>query len=138
MKPRKAGQQKPQELRQRSQEQDAPDRRSRQRFSLRLPGRFGRIGPRSLLDRIVIGQSVNFSSTGLLFTTSEAFLPGQAVKACIDWPIRLHHRVRLTLIVEGLVVRSKGNYTAMHIEKYQFKTSGPAGVAVVTMKQAVR
>jgi hypothetical protein len=102
--------------------QDADDRRRRLRFSLRMTVKCARIGTRFLLDHSIAGEILNISSKGVLFTTSEAFLPGQAVRAVIDWPIRLHNRVRLTLVVEGAVVRSVGRLTAMDIERYQFKT----------------
>jgi hypothetical protein len=127
--PRKAEWQGPPEQGPGSQEQARDDRRSRQRFSFRLAVRCGRIGPRFRLDRVAVGESLNISSKGLLFTASEVFLPGQVVKAFLDWPIRLHDRVRLTFVVEGPVVRSSGNHTAIRIERYEFKTSAAAGVA---------
>jgi hypothetical protein len=130
MTPREAELQGPSEQLQESQEQDADDRRSRHRFSLRLAVRCRRIGARFLLDRILVGESLNISSKGLLFTTSEAFRPGQFVEAFIDWPIRLQDGVRLALVVQGAVVRSSGNHAAMHIEKYQFRTCAAAGVAI--------
>jgi hypothetical protein len=79
-----------------------------------------------MLDKISIGESVNISSTGLLFRTTEAFQPGQIVKASIDWPALLDQRVRLTLDVEGPVVRQAGDHAAMRIEKYEFRTRGAA------------
>src|SRR5579863_6609147 len=96
---------------------DVTDRRSRRRFSLRLAVRYRLIQPRLPLDRDMAGESLNLSSTGLLFTAGEALLPGQVVEVFIDWPIRLHNGVRLTLVVEGTIVRSAGNHAAMHIEK---------------------
>jgi hypothetical protein len=130
MTPREAELQGPLEQLQESQEQDADDRRGRHRFSLRLAVRCRRIGARFALDRILVGESLNISSKGLLFTTSEAFRPGQFVEAFIDWPIRLRDGVRLALVVQGEVVRSSGNHAAMHIEKYQFRTCAAAGVAI--------
>jgi len=84
------------------------------------------MGLRFVLDRISVGESLNISSKGLLFTTSEVFLPGQAVEASIDWPMRLHESIRLRLVVKGAVVRSADNQAAIHIEKYEFRTwAGP-------------
>ncbi len=79
-----------------------------------------------MLHRFSVGESVNISRAGLLFTTTEAFLPGQVVKASIDWPVRLDHRVSLTLVVEGPIVRKTGDQAAMRIEKYEFRTRGAA------------
>jgi PilZ domain len=110
--------------------QDTADHRSSQRFSLRLAVKCLRAEPLVTLERASIGESVNLSSTGLLFKTTEALLPGQLVKASIDWPARLDHRVRLTLDVEGPVVRKAGDHIAMRIEKYGFRTRGAAEWAV--------
>jgi hypothetical protein len=111
------------------QEQETDNRRSRHRFSLRLAVRCRRMGARFAQDRILVGESLNISSKGLLFTTSEAFRPGQFLEAFIDWPIRLRDGVRLALVVQGAVVRSSGDHAAMNIEKYQFRTCAAAGVA---------
>jgi hypothetical protein len=110
-------------------ERVAADRRSRLRFSFRLAVTCRRVGPRFLLDRIIVGESLNISSKGLLFTANERFRPGQLVRAFIDWPIRLQSRVRLTFVAEGTVVRSAGNITAMAIKRYHFRTSAAGGVA---------
>lgn len=126
----KAELQKPLEQRQGSGTRDVADRRTCRRFSLRLAVRCRRMGARFLLDRISVGEIVNISSKGLLFTTSDVFLRGQVVEASIDWPIRLHPGVRLALVVKGAVVRSSGNHAAMHIEKYQFRTCAAAGVKI--------
>jgi hypothetical protein len=107
---------------------DTDDRRINQRFSLRLAIKFRRIERRAVLDRIIIGESLNISSKGLLFTATEAFLPGQIVEAFIDWPMLLDSRVRLTLVVEGVILWAAENKTAMSIEKYQFKTRPSAKV----------
>jgi hypothetical protein len=106
------------------------DRRKRRRYSLRLAVKCRRIEPRPLLNSIVAGRILDISSNGLLFTTREAFKPGQIVEAFIDWPIRLHDGARLTLVVEGPVVRSAGNRAAMQIEKYQFRTCAAGGPAL--------
>jgi hypothetical protein len=97
------------------------DRRRSHRFSLRLPVRCRRIGRPC---PTIISETVNISSKGLLFTTTEALLPGQVVEAFIDWPARLDNHVRLTLVVEGPVVTKVGDRTAMRIERYQFRTRG--------------
>jgi hypothetical protein len=130
MTPRKGDLEGPREQPRRNRERDVTDRRSRRRFTLRLAVRYRLIQPRVLLDRFMVGESLNLSSIGLLFAAGETLLPGQVVEVFIDWPIRLHNGVRLTLVVEGAVVRSDGNHAAMHIEKYQFRTCAAAGLAV--------
>ena len=97
------------------------DRRNNHRFDLRLRIQCRRIDPPG---RNIVCESLNISSTGLLFTTTEAFQPGQLVEAYIDWPMRLDDSVRLTLVVEGPVVWKENAQIAMRIDKYQFKTRG--------------
>jgi hypothetical protein len=100
------------------------DRRVSQRYPLHLAVKCRRIEPHSSWSELIYGESLNISSTDLLFTSTEAFLPGQAIEAFIEWPIRLDNRVRLTLVVEGTVVRSAEDRSAMRIERYQFRTRG--------------
>src|ERR1700728_534345 len=100
------------------------ERRLSQRYPLRLAVKCRRIEPQFPWNRLIVGESLNISSTDLLFTANEAFLPGQALEAFIDWPILLDNRVRLTLVVEGTVVRTAENHAAMRIERYHFRTRG--------------
>lgn len=102
----------------------AGNKRSSKRYTLGLALRCRPIEPQLRLARILIGESLNISSKGLVFTTTETFEPGQVVEAFIDWPMLLDGCVRLTLFVEGVVVRSAGNRTAMRIDKYEFRTRG--------------
>jgi hypothetical protein len=98
------------------------ERRMSQRYPLRLAVKCRRIEPQFPWNRLIAGESLNISSTDLLFTANEAFLPGQALEAFIDWPILLDNRVHLTLVVEGVVMKSAENHAAMRIERYQFRT----------------
>ncbi len=103
----------------------ADDRRS-QYFNLRLPVKCRRIDPPFTFGPSVICESLNISSKGLLFTTTETFQPGQVVEAFIDWPVLLDNCTRLRLVVEGPVVWKEGDEAAMRIDRYQFKTCGAA------------
>jgi hypothetical protein len=76
------------------------------------------------LGRNIICETLNISSKGLLFTTTEAFRSGQVVEACIDWPMRLDDSVHLKLVVEGAIVRKADDHAAMRIYKYEFRTRG--------------
>jgi PilZ domain len=98
-----------------------PDRRTCQRFPLRLPVRYRPTGaPAS--SNWAVSESVNISSGGLLFTTSEAVTPGEAIEAFLAWPVVLDNRIKLKLGIKGHVVRCDGNHTAMRLESYEFKT----------------
>ena len=98
------------------------DRLVRQRYPLRLTVKCRPTESQFPWSPAVTGESLNISSTDLLFTANEAFLPGQALEAFIDWPILLDNRVHLTLVVEGVVMKSAENHAAMRIERYQFRT----------------
>jgi hypothetical protein len=104
------------------------ERRRARRFCLRLPVRCRRIDTPQPLDLIITGESLNVSSKGLLFSSSEGFLRGQIVEVSIDWPVLLENRVSLTLVVEGTVARSAGSHTAMRIDRYRFTTRSAVGV----------
>ncbi|HEY3825108.1 MAG TPA: PilZ domain-containing protein [Bryobacteraceae bacterium] len=104
------------------EEAKSANRRRTHRFAMHLAAKFRRIEPRSSLDRIIVGESLNISSKGLLFTATEAFNVGEVVEAFIDWPMLLDSRIRLTLVVEGVIMRTAKDHMAMRIERYEFKT----------------
>jgi hypothetical protein len=93
------------------------DRRAGHRFPLRLPVRYRSAGADWML-----GESVDISRAGLLFTTPEAVKPGDTVEASIAWPVFLDNRVPLQLVIEGPVVRSAGDLAAISFAKYEFRT----------------
>lgn len=108
----------------------AAERRRSQRFALPLTLRLRTIEPLPYVDQIISGECLNISSSGLLFTAAEVFSPGQVIEAFVDWPVLLDNRIRLTLIVEGAIVRTVRGHAAMSIDKYRFRTAGVRGAAV--------
>jgi hypothetical protein len=101
--------------------ENATNRRSSRRFPLQLAVRYRLIGAETT-PKWTASESVNISSTGLLFTTSESVLPGQGIEVFVAWPVALNDQVGLKLGLKGPIVRSAGNLTAMRFEKYEFKT----------------
>jgi hypothetical protein len=99
----------------------APDRRKGQRFPLRLSVWYRSIES-SAGSNWVVGESVNISKAGLLFTTPEPVIPGQRVEALIAWPVFLDNHVPLKLFIRGAIVRSAAEGTAMSFAKYEFRT----------------
>jgi DNA-binding NarL/FixJ family response regulator len=99
----------------------AAERRNNARFPCRLA-----VSYQTLEHPVLTGQgtseTLNISSKGLLFTSSEQFQPGQLVQVSLDWPARLENQVPLKLVAEGRIVRNSGGQTAMTIEKYEFRT----------------
>ncbi len=103
---------------------DGVNRRSSQRFLLRLPGKCRRVEQPSVYGRAATCHCINISSTGMLFSTTEIFQPGQTVEAFIDWPLRHDDGAHLALVVEGPVVWKSDVLTAIRFERYQFRTRG--------------
>ncbi len=112
-----------------SQDFDFADRRNSKRFPLRLSVRYRLLGTQDG-QKWNTTESLNISSTGLLFTTEHTVLPGQGIEAFVAWPVALDKRVALKLALKGPVVRCEGNQVAMRFERYEFKTrSAEAPVA---------
>jgi hypothetical protein len=100
---------------------DSKDRRASQRFPLQLAVRYRILGSKPPAQWTV-AESINISSTGILFKVSEEVEPGQGVEAYVAWPIPLDNRVPLKLAIKGPVVRCDGQQAAVRFERYEFKT----------------
>ncbi len=75
-------------------------------------------------------ETLNISSKGVLFKTTEPLEPGQLVQVSVDWPARLENQIPLKLVAEGRIVRNIKGIAAMTIEKYEFRTrKAPAPAA---------
>lgn len=94
------------------------DRRGSRRYPLELSGE---ISTRRIS---VPGKTVNVSSGGLLIRYSEGVLQvGENVKVCLTgWP-GMRHDTHLTLIVEGVIVRSWAGHIAVRKKRYEFTES---------------
>jgi c-di-GMP-binding flagellar brake protein YcgR len=75
------------------------------------------------------GRTLDMSSGGILFTTSERLQPGQVVEVAVNWPAELHGTCRLQLVVTGQVVRSDNNTAAVRVDRYEFRTRASKAVA---------
>jgi hypothetical protein len=69
------------------------------------------------------GQTINMSSTGVLFTTDEQLPPGRRVELAISWPAQLNDTCPLKLVARGRVVRVEGTKVAIEIQQYEFRTA---------------
>jgi hypothetical protein len=104
---------------------DPNERRASRRFPLRLAIRYRWLGSSAGSDW-ANSESLNISSSGLLFTASGALLPGQAIEAFIAWPVWLDKRIPLKLVIRGPIVRNEGDQAAIRFERYEFKTATAA------------
>ncbi len=73
------------------------------------------------------GQTLNMSSSGVLFTTKETLLPGRRMELAISWPAQLDNKCALKLVARGRVVRFQGNAAALEIMQHEFRTKGTRG-----------
>ena len=96
------------------------DRRTKLRFPLKLGMRYRALNGAGVRDWRS-GESLNFSSTGLLFTSGEKLAPGQDLEALVDWPVRLDNRVPLGLAIRGTIVRIAGDQMGMLFDNYEFR-----------------
>jgi len=71
-----------------------------------------------------VGQTLDMSSGGILFTTTAALQPGKRLEIAVNWPARLDGTCRLKLVAMGRVVRTEADRAAIAIEHYEFKTQG--------------
>jgi hypothetical protein len=97
------------------------DRRAGLRFPLRLAILYRPGGP-AVSSNWTLSESLNISSGGLLFKTSEDVMPGQTIEVFIAWPVALDNRVKLKLAVKGPIVRCGGDHTAMSFDTHEFRT----------------
>src|SRR5262249_17293285 len=67
------------------------------------------------------GKTLNMSSSGVLFTTHQALVPGKRLELSIDWPVQLDNKCALKLVARGRVVRFEGDRAALEILQHEFR-----------------
>ena len=70
------------------------------------------------------GQTLDVSSSGVLFEAETPLAPGKRVELAISWPAQLDGRCALKLVARGKIVRCRGTKVAVQIDKYEFRTQG--------------
>jgi DNA-binding NarL/FixJ family response regulator len=118
--------------------EDADKRAAERRTNARFPCRLG-VSYQTLEQPIISGhgtsETLNISSKGLLFTSTDKFEAGQLVQVSLEWPALLENQIPLKLVAEGRIVRNAHGQTAMTIDKYEFRTRRtPRGAAPATPK----
>ena len=106
--------------------ENQPDRRGAKRMSIERDVQYRLINRRDG-DAEGNGQTVNMSSSGVLFTTKETLLPGRRMELAISWPAHLDNKCALKLVARGRVVRFEGNAAALEIMQHEFRTKGTRG-----------
>ena len=99
------------------------DRRETNRFPVRENVKYTVIHSRAI-KTTGSGQTLNFGSGGLLFTTEDRLPLGRTVELSVSWPALLGGKCPLQFVATGRVVRSESNRAAVKIERYEFRTRG--------------
>lgn len=99
------------------------DRRTDRRYELRLDLRWKLIRRRRILETGT-GETVDFSSGGVLFDSGRPMPVGLNVELAISWPVLLHNVAQLQLVVSGRIVRTQGSRAAIQMTQHEFRTVG--------------
>jgi hypothetical protein len=70
------------------------------------------------------GQVLDISSKGIAFHTNGILERYQRLKVSIDWPAKLDNQTLLRLVLEGAVIRTRGNLVVLSIDRTEFRTAG--------------
>lgn len=104
------------------------DRRENSRFPVKEDVRY-RVLQSKAVQVTGSGKTVDISSGGILFTTTERLQPGRIIEIAVNWPARLDGTCALQLVATGRVVRVDGETAAVRIERYEFKTRSSQALA---------
>jgi hypothetical protein len=100
---------------------EQPDRRSAKRLAIERDVQY-RVLTRREGEPEGEGKTLNMSSSGVLFTTTQTLLPGRRLELAISWPAQLDNKCALKLVARGRVVRFEGNAAALEIMQHEFRT----------------
>src|SRR5215472_16680182 len=81
------------------------DRRLTSRFPLQQEVRYRLVQSKTLAAKGV-GQTLDISSGGVLFTTSERLPTGRTAEIAMNWPARLNGTCALQFVARGRVIRA--------------------------------
>jgi len=105
-------------------DQTRNDRRQAVRYGLSLGLHYSALRMSERVTETGKGQTIDFSSSGVRFTTQGPLEAGLRVRLLIEWPLLLDGGVQLQLVVEGAVVWSNGKEAALRISRHIFRTRG--------------
>jgi hypothetical protein len=86
-----------------------------------------------ILGARLTAETIDISSGGVLLASPTLLPVGRRVQLSVDWPARLNERCGLRLRIDGKVLRSHQDGTAIAILRYEYRTrsraSAPQGMA---------
>ena len=110
------------------------NRRAAERFPMSRDLRYKVLNKRGN-DEAGEGQTINMSSSGLLFTAAQMLLPGRRVEVSVSWPAQLNNSCALKLVAQGRVVRFENGRVAVEIQKHEFRTAGNNKATLAAVSQ---
>ena len=108
-----------------------PERRGTSRFPVQEEVRY-RVLHSKHANVSGVGRTLNFGSSGILFTTEEMLPMGRMVEVSVSWPARLGGTCPLQFVAIGRVVRAESDRAAIRIERYEFKTRRAGALPAVS------
>src|SRR6266536_3271302 len=99
------------------------DRRVKRRYPINLPVQY-KIMKNYLVTGTGTGSSLDLSSGGISFSSTEPLRVGSYLELSVSWPVLLNQSCPLKLVASGRVVRSDYNCTAIRLDRYEFRTQG--------------
>ena len=105
----------------------ASNRRGNDRFPIIRELRYRVLGGRGN-SAWYTGKTLDFSSSGILFSAETPLAPGKRVELSISWPAQLDGKCALKLVARCRVTRCSGTKVAVEMDKYEFRTQGSRGL----------
>jgi hypothetical protein len=100
------------------------ERRKRVRFPMSAGLRYEIPGTRGGEPVKGTGQVLDISSRGIAFYADGPLERDQRLKVSMAWPAKLDNETTLRLVLEGVVLRTRGNLVVLSIERPEFRTAG--------------
>jgi len=80
---------------------------------------------RGRTPHVGMGLTKRISSRDMVFTVDQPIAEGTKLEIAIAWPVMLHGRIPLKLVIEGEVIERREEEITARIGKYEFRTRRP-------------
>jgi hypothetical protein len=101
------------------------NRRRGDRFPIREAVQY-KVSKRGIVILRGTGTTLNFSTSGIQFTTEGQLPVGSLIEISVDWPAQLNDNCALKFVATGRVVRSEPDRAAVEIQRHEFRTRAKA------------
>jgi hypothetical protein len=98
------------------------DQRLHRRYAISLDVQY-RLRNNGEVTKVGAGKTFNISSGGIFLQTGGALPTGGEIELLMQWPFFLDGSCPLKLVVQGRIVRSDANGTAVQALRHEFRTS---------------